>query len=294
MSLEQDPAGDKPAETNTPASTDDVKTVTAETKTDDSAPPADDTPDGSNPEEAKPEPKKPDDAFQKKINKLTARAKAAEARAEQLAQDMARASERTQSAPVVADEKPPRIDDFASFEQFEAAKDKWLIDQALRRLKSETEATERKRTSETEAERKRAAGVKFREKIEAASDRYENLDDAVEAFHTGGVAVSVPMLEYVYEHAEAPESIIHHLYGNPEAADKLAKLPAFAAVRELARLEATLAKPQPRKATNAPPPPKVVKAEAESPTKRYEDMSMSEYAALRAKQMSADRARRYK
>lgn len=293
MTTENQPAGDTAAPEVKPTSTEDVKPVTAETKTDDSAPPAE-TPDGSNPEEAtKPEPKKPDDAFQKKINKLTARAKAAEARAEHLAQEVARASA-PQPAPVVADEKPPKVDDFASFEQFEAAKDKWLIDQALKRLKSETEATERKRTSETEAERKRAAGIKFREKIEAAADRYENLDDAVEAFHTGGVAVSVPVLEYVYEHADAPEAIVHHLYGNPEIADKLAKLPAFAAVRELARIEASLAKPQPRKDTNAPPPPKVVKAEAESPTKRYEDMSMSEYAALRAKQMSAERARRYK
>lgn len=294
MTTENQPAGDTAAPEVKPASTEDVKPVTAEIKTDDSATPADNT-DGSNPEEAaKPEPKKPDDAFQKKINKLTARAKAAEARADQLAAEVARSTAHQQPAQVIADEKPPRVDDFQSFEQFEAAKDKWLIDQAVRRLKSETEATERKRSSETEAERKRAAGVKFREKIEAAADRYEDLDSAVEAFHTGGIQVSVPMLEYVYEHADAPDAVISHLYGNPEIADKLAKLPAIAAVRELARIEATLAKPQPRKDTNAPPPPKVVKAEAESPTKRYEDMSMSEYAALRAKQMSAERARRYK
>ena len=297
MTSETQSAPPAATETPTPASTEDVKPVTAETKPDDSAPPAD-TPDGSNPEEA-PKPDK-GDAFQKKINKLTARAKAAEARAERAeAEALARIAQATPAKTATADDpKPPKLEDFPSYDAYEAAKDQHLIELATKRavdkLKAETEQRRQSETAQAEAARKREAGQKFREKIEAAADRYENLDDAVEAFHTGGVAVSVPMLEFVYEHAEDGPALVHHLYANQELAEKISKLSPLAAALELSRLETTISKPQPRTISNAPKPPVVPKGGAEPPTKDLEAMSMSEFVALRQKQMSAERARRFK
>lgn len=292
MTTENQSAPAAATETPTPASTDDVKPVTAEIKSDDSAPPAD-TPDGSNPEEA-PKPEK-GDAFQKKINKLTARAKAAEAERDRIFAELEAARVRAPvTAPANDDLKPPKLEDFPSYEDFEAAKDKHLIDVAVKRVKDEQARAQRDESARAEADRKREAGQKFREKVEAAADRYEHLDDAIEAFHKGGIAVSVPMLEFVYEHAEDGPAIVHHLYANQEVAEKIAKLSPMAAVRELARLEASLPKVQPRNVSQAPRPPVVPKGGAEPPTKNLEEMPISEYVALRQKQESAARARRYK
>ena len=276
----------------TPTSTDDVKPVSAETKTDESAPPAE-TADGSNPEEA-PKPEKVKDGFQKKIDKLTARAKAAEARAEQLASELT--TRFTPQPQQQMPDKAPKLDDFPSYDAYEAAKDTWLIDQAARKFRQDQEITERNRQSQTEADRKREAGTRFRAEVEAMADRYDGLDDAVEAFHTGGVPVSVPMLEYVYELADDGNKValVHHLYGNQELAEKIAKLSPTAAAREMAKIEASLAKISPRTTSTAPPPPKIPKAGAESPPANLETMSMSEYAAHRRKQEAAAHARRFK
>jgi hypothetical protein len=281
----------------TPTSTETKNPVTAETETDDAAPPAD-TPDGSNPENAPEKPKGDHDGgVQKKINKLTARAKAAEAERDRILAEREAERSRTVTPPAASEAtKPPRVEDFNSYDDYETAKDKYVIDLAVKRVKDEQAQAERAKSADAEAARKRDAGQKFRDAVEAAADRYEDLDEAVEAFHKGGVPINVTMLEYVYEHAETENkaALVHHLYANQEAADRISKLSPLAAARELARLETTLAKPQPRVVSNAPKPPVVPKGGAEPPARDYESMSMAEYAALRRQQDSAAFARRMK
>jgi hypothetical protein len=165
---------------------------------------------------------------------------------------------------------------------------------AVRRVYDEVEKSREAKAVQVEADRKREAGNRFREKAEAAAERYEHLDDAMEAFHKGGISVSVPMVEFVYEHAEDGPAIVHHLYSNQELAEKIAKLSPLAAARELARLEASLPKPQPRNISTAPKPPVVPKGGAEPPIRDLENMPMADYVAMRQKQEAAARARRLK
>lgn len=280
-----------------PASTVDVKPVTAETNETEDAAPLAETQDGSNPDDTPPEPK-PDGGVQKKINKLTARAKAAEAENDRIRSELERErASRSQPSSQLSGElpKPPSLEDFNYDEaRYQDARDKYVADMAVRRVYDEVEKSREAKAVQAEADRKREAGNRFREKAEAAAERYEHLDDAMEAFHKGGISVSVPMVEFVYEHAEDGPAIVHHLYSNQELAEKIAKLPPLAAARELARLEASLPKPQPRNVSNAPKPPVVPKGGAEPPMRDLENMSMADFAALRRKQEAAERARRFK
>lgn len=279
-----------------PASTVDVKPVTAETHETEDAAPSADTTDGSNPDDT-PVEHKPDGGVQKKINKLTARAKAAEAERDRILAELESARQTRQAPQQPAGDipKPPTLEDFNYDEaRYQDAKDKYVADLAVRRVYDEIARSQEAQSQQAEAERKRQAGQRFREKAEAAAERYEHLDDAMEAFHKGGISVSVPMIEFVYEHAEDGPAIVHHLYANQELAEKIAKLSPLAAARELARLEASLPKPQPRNISTAPKPPVVPKGGAEAPVRDLENMSMADYAALRRKQDAAEKARRFK
>ena len=279
-----------------PASTVDVKPVTAETPETEDAATSADPQDGSNPDDT-PVEHKPDGGVQKKINKLTARAKAAEAERDRILAELesARQPRHAPQQPAGDIPKPPTLEDFNYDEgRYQEARDKYVADLAVRRVYDEVARSQDVQAQQAEADRKRQAGQRFREKAEAAAERYEHLDDAMEAFHKGGISVSVPMIEFVYEHAEDGPAIVHHLYANQELAEKIAKLSPLAAARELARLEASLPKPQPRNISNAPKPPVVPKGGAEAPTRDLENMSMADFAALRPKQEAAERARRYK
>jgi hypothetical protein len=279
-----------------PASTADVKAVTADIQETEDAAPSADLQDGSNPDDT-PVEHKPDGGVQKKINKLTARAKAAEAERDRIYAELESARQTRQAPQQPAGDipKPPTLEDFNYDEgRYQEARDKYVADLAVRRVYDEVARSQDVQAQQAEADRKRQAGQRFREKAEAAAERYEHLDDAMEAFHKGGISVSVPMIEFVYEHAEDGPAIVHHLYANQEVAEKIAKLSPLAAARELARLEASLPKPQPRNISNAPKPPVVPKGGAEPPVRDLENMSMADFAALRRKQEAAERARRFK
>ena len=287
-----------PATTEQPStSTADVKAVTAETHETEDAAPSADPQDGSNADDT-PVEHKPDGGVQKKINKLTARAKAAEAERDRVYAELeAQRASRPQAPQQPAGEtlRPPTLEDFNYDEaRYQDARDKYVADIAVRRVYDEVARSQDVQAQQAEADRKRQAGQRFRERAEAAAERYEHLDDAMEAFHKGGISVSVPMIEFVYEHAEDGPAIVHHLYANQELAEKIAKLSPLAAARELARLEASLPKPQPRNVSTAPKPPSVPKGGAEPPVRDLENMSMADFAALRRKQEAAERARRFK
>jgi len=280
-----------------PASTVDVKPVTADIlETEDAAPSAEPQ-DGSNPDDT-PVEHKPDGGVQKKINKLTARAKAAEAENERIRSELERErAARSEPSQKFSGElpKPPTLEAFNYDEAlYQEARDKYVADMAVRRVYDAVEKSREAQAAQAEADRKREAGLRFREKAEAAAERYEHLDDAMEAFHKGGISVSIPMVEFVYEHAEDGPAIVHHLYTNQEVAERIAKLSPLAAARELARLEASLPKPQPRNVSNAPKPPVVPKGGAEPPVRDLENMPMADYIAMRQKQEAAARARRLK
>lgn len=135
-----------------------------------------------------------------------------------------------------------------------------------------------------ESERVRAAQVQalqanFAEERQDAAKRYVDFDAAL-AVASDPTVVSHELSQIVLG-SEQPADLAYYLGKNPEIARSLSRMPPLAAARELGRIEAGLQVPQPKLASNAPPPINPVKPSG-APTKDPTKMTASEYAAWRA------------
>lgn len=142
-----------------------------------------------------------------------------------------------------------------------------------------------KKTHETTstAVRSDAAAAKmnlFKERAMALSDRYPDIEAKV--FNDPSLPMSATMAETIMESEKGPE-IAYHLSANRELAQRIKSMTPLAAAMEIGRIEAKLSLPKSRTETKAPPPPPTVKGSVKGPAKDPEKMSMSEYAAWRAK-----------
>jgi hypothetical protein len=235
-----------------------------------------------------PKPKKADGGFQRRINKLTARVSEAEARAAKAEQELqARAPAKSADDPEPVRPDPSKFDDW---DKLDRAKEEYITEKAAWKARQEVKQSEAKRTDQDRAKdnqaRIKAANETFEKRLAEVEDRYEGIHEAVEAVFAkdSDVPVSGPMAEYIMEVSDRGPELVFALHAKPEEAERISKLSPLAAARELAKLEATLPKPEPKKTSGAPPPPKQVKGSAESPTKKLEDMSMAEYMAHRREQ----------
>lgn len=284
MPVSPQDAGGSPAREGTLASTgDDKSQVKAEeSKTDATAAPAD-TQDGTDTTDGEPRPKKADGGFQRRINRLTAEKRLAEQQAAELKAQLDQVRQPPQMPEFKSALKEPRLADFASYEEYERAERDYTAqlaeERVLNRIRSESERRHREETERQQAERMHNAGAKFRAEIEKAAERYEDIHDAVDALFSGDIPSNNAMAEYVVEMADDKAALAHHLYSNPEIAERISKLSPSATVRELTRLEATLNKLEVRTETNAPPPPKTVKARGSGAERDPEKMTIDEMRA---------------
>ena len=109
----------------------------------------------------------------------------------------------------------------------------------------------------------------------------ERYPDIEKVFTDNTLPMSPAMAETLMESEKGPE-VAHYLLANREAAQRIKEMSPLAAARELGRIEATIALPQSRKQTQAPPPPSTVSGTVKGPSKSPENMNMREYAAWRA------------
>lgn len=227
--------------------------------------------------------KKADGGFQRRINKLTARVSEAEARATKAEQELqARAPAKSADDPEPVRPDPTK---FSDWDALDKAKEEYITDKAAWKARQEVKQSEAKRRDQDSAKETQArikvANETFDKRLAEVADRYEGIHEAVEEVFAkdSDVPVSGAMAEYIMEVSDRGPELVFALHAKPEEADRISKLSPLAAARELAKLEATLPKPEPKKTSGAPPPPKQVKGSAESPTKKPEDMSMAEYMA---------------
>ena len=140
------------------------------------------------------------------------------------------------------------------------------------------------------------ARKRFETSAKDVSEHYEDFDEAMQDMWSGAIpaiAQSDAMAEYVIEVSERGPELAYHLHANPKEASRTAKLSPLAQVRELARLEASLPKPESRNISKAPAPPKGVKATGGPAGKDIEALADSDMAAYAA-QRALDRAKRNK
>lgn len=171
---------------------------------------------------------------------------------------------------------PERYKDYGEYVE---ALTEWKVDQKVRDAFSKrdaeraTEAANRASTAGTDAWQERQAATR-----EAIPDY-----DAVIGKSTVEVAKHVVSALLDSEHG--PE-VAYHLAKNPEQARKLNGLSPLSAAREIWRIEASLTAPQPiavKQVSSAPAPITPVRGGVTN-SADPENMSMSQYRAMRAKQ----------
>jgi len=180
----------------------------------------------------------------------------------------------TEAATTSKTNPKPSIDDldpktnkpkFATYQQYEAAKDDWIQSEAIRKFQETSEKTQR---ADQQANNERILKEGFAKKLEPAQKKYADFDQValnedlciprgsvVDGFlldsdHAGEV------LYYLGQHPE----ILEGFYGNhdPKTGKYVNKVTPFAQARELTKIELKIAglPPTPvKRVTQAPPPP---------------------------------------
>lgn len=232
-----------------------------------------------------PKPKRADGGFQRRINRLTADYRREQAEKDALAARV-RELEGKITQPVKDEDapKPPRLEDFKTFEEFQTADRAWVAETTRREtLKALEEARtkEEAKKAETEArERITKARERFDDLAEKVAEHYEDFNDVMDDFYKGRSPLKNfdrSSLEYIFEgdHSRGPE-LVYHLHQNEDVAKRIASMRPVQQVAELARLEASLAKPGAKNVSKAPAPPKRVGGTGGPDGKDPEKMSIEE------------------
>lgn len=140
----------------------------------------------------------------------------------------------------------PKLDDFASFDEYQEALTEWKVDQRLAaRQKEQTEAQQKTAQQRYEAELQQ----RFRDSADEAREKYDDFDEVV-----GNPSLKVTKaVAHLVGETDNPGEVSYFLAKNPGEVKRLNGLsPAKAAV-ELGKLEARLASKS--AVTKAPPPP---------------------------------------
>jgi hypothetical protein len=232
----------------------------------------DETPDGDE-STADTEPKKPAKGVQKRLDELTRLRKDAERDRDHWRE---LAMRQTQPVPQAEPQQaaPPRQDQFDSYEDFEAARIEYAVEQRLKTAR--------------EIEQRESALRSFQGRVEAVRDKLPDYD-----LYVGDPTLTItPLMAEVIRESEVGPEVAYHLGKNRSEAQRIAALPPHRQAAELGRLEAKLSmeqsppnpnpRPNPR---NVPPaPPQTVAGLSAGLTKAPDDMSMAEYISWRTQQ----------
>jgi hypothetical protein len=102
-----------------------------------------------------------------------------------------------------------------------------------------------------EAKRAAQANVAYRERVEKASEKYEDFEQVA---YNQNLPISTVMGEAIVASDVGPE-VAYYLGLNPAEAERIYRLPPLLQAKEIGRLEAKVAaEPPTRKVTNAPEP----------------------------------------
>lgn len=195
----------------------------------------------------------------------------AEARAVQEQQVKPPVQQQAQQGPPQA----PKLDDFETFEQYEQAKDEYVIQAAEYRIAQ-------KIAQQQQVVRTRSVEQAFEQKFEAAAKEDPSL---IEIRNDPTLPVS-PVLGKLIQQSDDGIAVLRWLNNNREAAAKISKLEPMRAAIEFGRIEATIQgtpkQEQPRKVSAAPTPISTVKTTAPA-TINEDDLPMEEYYKRRTK-----------
>lgn len=222
--------------------------------------------------------------FQRRIDKLNAKAAAKDAEIERLKSLL---SEKNGEKPV-EQEKPvkaegkPSADDFETHAEYVEALTDWKLEQREKEAKEKAEQMRAKSEAETVMKSHSERVAQFSEKHEDFHEVLEGVDD---------IAPSLVLLQLIVSSDNGPE-LMYELAKNREEYERINKLSPIAVARELGKLESKLAAPaseqkqEQKKLTKAPKPLEPVsKAAKTASTKSPDSMNYEEFKKWREEQL---------
>lgn len=165
-----------------------------------------------------------------------------------------------------------------------------LVEYARAEARKEVQQTLRQEREQAQAQT-RQESFKTRE-----ADFAKQVEDYADVVYDPTAPISQTMAELIAESDVGPQ-LAYHLAKHREVAQAIYSLPPVAAARELGRLEAKLATPEPKSSPaipKAPPPPPRVEAIEPEVERDPDKMTDAEWLKWRNKQLSAARARSFR
>lgn len=191
---------------------------------------------------------------------------------EQTQQPAAQAQAQAQQGPPA----PPSLDDYETFEQYERAKDDYLIQAAEYRVAQ-------KLLQQRQAAQRQSVIQSFEQRLAKAAEEDPTI---VDIRNDPTLPVSQVMAQLLTR-SEASPQILKWLNSNRDEAAKIAKMDPIAAAMEFGKIEATIKstpKPQPKKVSSAPAP--ITTVQTTTPASIDEDdLPMEEYYKRRTKKL---------
>jgi hypothetical protein len=166
-----------------------------------------------------------------------------------------------------SDGKPLR-ELYASDDEFHEALTDWKLDQRMPEIEERIQGRQVQRAAEHDWE----------ERVAAARASHDDWDDVQET--ANGIVMPKALLDSIVQ-SEVGAELVYALGKDPANANRIARLPAMTAAREIGRMEATLLDHQPvgnnRNVTRAPAPITPVNAGTSKIVKSPDDMTDAEY-----------------
>ena len=194
--------------------------------------------------------------------------------------DFLRSQQPQQAQPAQQAQQPsqaPKLEQYNSIEEYLDALADHKASQKFDHLAKEREAKESQTRQQQEVAKLHESYTK---QTEQARHAYSDFDDVVQ---DPDLPISQAMAEAIMRSANGAD-VAYYLGKNPAEAARLANLDPFSAAVEIGRIAATVVRPQPRKASSAPPPIQPVGTRA-TPVTDPDKMSADEWIKWRNGQL---------
>jgi hypothetical protein len=254
-----------------------------------SAPAKDPTAGGNEPQDPVAQPQEPAQkkgGVQKRIDELTRERYEAERRAQHWEQQARQAAQVAQSAQQQPEKPPPKIEDFQDINSFFQARDAWVEERAVARLRQEQAQERQQHQSQQQHDAATVQVLQQAERFKASeaevAEKYPDYHEAVQTPVMQQLKAARPdITRTVIDSPHGPE-VVYFLGKNPQAAIALAQMTPFAAAREIGRIEQMFMQPK-GQSTSAPPPVRTVGGNAVA-ERSLEKMGNKEYREWRESQ----------
>lgn len=258
-----------------------AETVSPETSvTSEPAEPSSDAPtEGSIPDsqESAPEPSEENRGFRRRVGRLTDELRATQAELAQLRQQQTQVQQKPAEA-----EPAPRREDFEDYEEFIEAR---IAHRMRGEMQTMLQHEQQQREQQAQMAQWQEVNNTWMARQDKARERYADFDEVAKSHDH---IVSDAMAQTIVQHEMGPD-IAYYLGKNPSESAEISRLPQLQAAAELGRIAERLKVQQsaPKRRSAAPPPAEPGRGAAvqASPNALSDEMSMSDWQKMRAKQV---------